>query len=178
MRKNLGAKNKLYPMPLVVIGTVFEGKNHYMLAGHVGIIDHGTVEISVHKSRYSQQGLRTNKAYSINLLTEDMLPAANKSAFMNGWKEDKSKLFEAEFGKVVNAPLIKNAPISMACEVIDIYERPDFDIFIAKVTETFVDEKYLREDGSIDYQKMAPVLFVAQKHHYTVGAESKINAYK
>ena len=34
MRKNLGAKNKLYPMPLVVIGTVAEGKNHYMLAGH------------------------------------------------------------------------------------------------------------------------------------------------
>jgi len=31
---------------------------------------------------------------------------------------------------------------------------------------------------TIDYQKMAPILFVAQKHHYTVGTESKINAYK
>ena len=31
---------------------------------------------------------------------------------------------------------------------------------------------------TIDYQKMAPVLFVAQKHHYTLGTESKINAYK
>jgi flavin reductase (DIM6/NTAB) family NADH-FMN oxidoreductase RutF len=178
MRKNLGAKNKLYPMPLVVIGTVAEGKNHYMLAGHVGIIDHGTVEVSIHKSRYSQKGLRANQAYSINLLTEDMLPAANQSAFMNGWKEDKSNLFEAEFGAVAGAPLIKNAPVSMACQVIDIYERPDFDIFIARVAETLVDEKYLQEDGSIDYAKMAPVMFVAQKHHYVLGTECKLEAYK
>jgi len=169
MRKNLGTKNTLYPMPLTVIGTVFENKNHFILVGHVGIIDHKTVAISIHKSRYSQQGLRANRAYSINLLTEDMVPAANKAAFMNGWKEDKSTLFETETGAVANAPLIKNAPVSMGCEVIDIYERPEFDIFIAKIRESLVDEKYPGADGSIDYEKMAPLLFAGQKHYYKMG---------
>lgn len=173
MRKNLGAKLELHPVPLVVVGTVLDGKNHYILVGHTGIIDHQTVEISIHKSRASQKALREHMAYSINLITEDMIPAANKSAFMDGHKEDKSVLFDAEFGKVENAPLIKNAPLSMGCEVIDIYERPDFDIFIANVADTVVDEAYLREDGSIDYEKMAPILFAGQKSYYKAGSAVK-----
>lgn len=170
MRKNLGAKLELHPMPLIVVGTVVDGRNHYMLVGHAGIMDHSTVEISIYKTRVSQKGLRENKAFSINLLTEDMIPQANKSAFMNGAKEDKSTLFDAEFGQVANAPLIKNAPLSMACEVKDIYKSGDFDCFIGTVKETLVDECYLRENGSIDYEKMAPIMFAGQKYYYKIGA--------
>lgn len=66
----------------------------------------------------------------------------------------------------------------MGCEVIDIYERPDFDIFICKVSETLIDERYLKLNGVIDYEKMAPILFASQKHYYKMGEEIKIDVFK
>lgn len=169
-RKNLGATLELHPMPLIVLGTVIDGKNHWMLVGHSGIMDHSTIEVSIHKSRKSQEGIRANNAFSVNLVTEDMVSQANKSAFMNGHEEDKSGLFEAEFGEVAGAPLIKDAPISMACEVVDVYECGEFDCFIAKVAETLVDERYLEGDKArVDFEAMAPVMFAGQRLYYKVG---------
>ena len=40
MQKNIGSKLALYPMPLLVIGTMVDGKVNWLLAGHSGIIGH------------------------------------------------------------------------------------------------------------------------------------------
>lgn len=41
MKKDLGSLLALYPMPLVVMGTMVKGKANWVLAGHVGIMGHG-----------------------------------------------------------------------------------------------------------------------------------------
>lgn len=38
MQKNIGSKLALYPMPLLVIGAMVDGKVNWLLAGHSGII--------------------------------------------------------------------------------------------------------------------------------------------
>lgn len=40
MKKNIGAVNVLYPLPIVIIGTEVEGKPNYITIAHVGIIDY------------------------------------------------------------------------------------------------------------------------------------------
>ena len=40
MKKNIGTDLALYPTPLVVIGTMVDGKPNYVLVGHLGIIGH------------------------------------------------------------------------------------------------------------------------------------------
>lgn len=47
MKKNIGAKLALYPTPLVVVGTMVNGKPNWTLVGHLGIIGHDRVMVSI-----------------------------------------------------------------------------------------------------------------------------------
>lgn len=70
MKKNIGAKLALYPTPLVVVGTMVNGKPNWTLVGHLGIIGHDRVMVSMSDSHYSNQGIRAMKALSINIVDE------------------------------------------------------------------------------------------------------------
>lgn len=45
MKKNIGTNLALYPTPLVVVGTMVDGKPNYTLVGHLGIIGHDRIMI-------------------------------------------------------------------------------------------------------------------------------------
>ena len=94
MKKNIGAKLALYPTPLVVVGTMVNGKPNWTLVGHLGIIGHDRVMVSMSDSHYSNQGIRATKTLSINIVDEAMLKEADFAGCVSGAKEDKSKLFE------------------------------------------------------------------------------------
>lgn len=47
MKKNIGKSLALYPTPLVVVGTMVNGKPNYVLAGHVGIIGHDRIMVAL-----------------------------------------------------------------------------------------------------------------------------------
>ena len=53
MKKSIGALIGLYPTPLVVVGAMVEGKPNWVLAGHVGIIGHDRVMVSLAKNHYT-----------------------------------------------------------------------------------------------------------------------------
>lgn len=60
MKKNIGAINILYPVPIVIIGTEIAGKPNYITVANIGIIDYSTVSISLGKNQYSNQGIKKN----------------------------------------------------------------------------------------------------------------------
>ena len=56
MKKNIGKSLALYPTPLVVVGTMVNGKPNYVLVGHVGIIGHDRIMVSLGKAPLYQSG--------------------------------------------------------------------------------------------------------------------------
>ena len=58
MKKNIGTNLALYPTPLVVVGTMVDGKPNYTLVGHLGIIGHDRIMISLANTHYSNQGIK------------------------------------------------------------------------------------------------------------------------
>lgn len=68
MKKNIGSVLALYPTPLVVVGAMVDGKPNWTLVGHLGIIGHDHVLVSMAVPHYSNRGIRENKALSINCL--------------------------------------------------------------------------------------------------------------
>ena len=60
MKKNMGSVLALYPTPLVVVGTVVDGKPNWTLVGHLGIIGHDRVMVSMAAPHYSNKGIREN----------------------------------------------------------------------------------------------------------------------
>lgn len=62
MKKNIGSVLALYPTPLAVIGAIVNGKPNWLLAGHLGIMGHDHVMISLAKPHYTNQGIKETKS--------------------------------------------------------------------------------------------------------------------
>ena len=60
----------LYPTPLVVVGTMVNGKPNYVLVGHVGIIGHDRIMVSLAKPHYTNQGIKETRALTVNIVDE------------------------------------------------------------------------------------------------------------
>ena len=179
MQKNIGSKLALYPMPLLVIGTMVNGEVNWLLAGHSGIIGHDKVMVSLVKTHYTNKGIKDTNTLSINIVSEEMLKKADYVGSVSGSKKDKSNIFEYRIGEA-GAPIINDAPVVMECKVEDNYETDNFDNFIMSIANTYVQEENLDENGKIDYTKFSPVLFEFPNYTYlrtgdTIGNCLKLN---
>jgi flavin reductase (DIM6/NTAB) family NADH-FMN oxidoreductase RutF len=158
MKKNLGPVNALYPMPTILVGTEVDGKINYITIAHVGIIDMNTLSISISKSHFSNQGIKKNQTLSINFPTVDMVVETDYVGLVSGANTDKSKIFDSFYGILKGAPMIKNAPLVMECEVVKILDMPNYDVFLVKPISTYCDEEVMT-GGQIDFAKINPILF-------------------
>ena len=165
MKKNIGSKLALYPTPLVVVGTMVNGKPNWTLVGHLGIIGHDRVMVSMSDTHYSNKGIREMKSLSINIVDEALLPKADYTGCVSGANQDKSELFDYHIAEG-GAPIIDEAPVSMACTVDDIYKTEGFESFICKIAATYAEESVLNEKGQLDYSVLKPVLFEMPTYQY------------
>ena len=52
----------LYPMSVTVVGIVNEGRVNFLTIAHVGVVEHGTLMISIDKNHaFSDSGIKANK---------------------------------------------------------------------------------------------------------------------
>ena len=135
------------------------GKPNWTLVGHLGIIGHDRVMVSMSDSHYSNQGIRAMKTLSINIVDEAMLKEADYAGGVSGAKEDKSQLFVHHIADG-GVPIIDAAPVSMACTVEDVYKTEGFESFICKIAATYAEESVL------DYSVLKPVLFEMPTYQY------------
>lgn len=165
MKKDLGSVLALYPMPLIVVGAMVYGKPNWVLAGHVGIMGHDRIMVSLAKAHYTNQGIRENGVLSVNMVDESLLAKADHAGCVSGAKEDKADLFSCSIG-AEGAPLADEAKLTMECAVVDTYESPGFNNFILEIKHTYADETILNEKGKPDYTKLQPVLFEMPGYTY------------
>lgn len=163
--KNLGPVLALYPMPMVVIGANVNEKPSWTLVGHICIVSHDSVLVSLAKPHYINKGIKETGRLSINLVNQQILKKADYVGSVSGNKVDKSEVFDY-FVSDNGVPVINDSPLVIEGSVVDIYEYQNFDNFILKIENTYVDEKNLNEQGKIDYQKVAPVLFDFPNYEY------------
>ncbi|MCQ5376025.1 MAG: flavin reductase family protein [Methanomassiliicoccales archaeon] len=169
MKKEIGAKNCLYPMPTVLVGAMVNGKPNYATIAHVGIADFNSVTISMNKKHYTNAGIRENKCFSINVPTEDMVKITDYCGIVSGKDEDKSLLFKTFYGKLGNAPMIEECPLCMECELIATVDFPNHDLFVGKVVGTYCDE-HVMTDTNVNFLKLRPILFsMTDRSYYRLG---------
>lgn len=169
-KKNLGSLLALYPKPMTVIGTEIKGKVNWLVVGHTGIIGHNRILVSMNKNHYTNQGIRESRKLSINLVSRDMLPKADYVGSVSGASVDKSEVFDYHWGEN-GTPVIDASPLTMECDVVDIYETEGFDNFICAVANTYAAPDVLDADGKLDYTQLKPVLFEFPTYSYIATGE-------
>jgi flavin reductase (DIM6/NTAB) family NADH-FMN oxidoreductase RutF len=165
MKRNIGSTLALYPTPLVVVGVMVNKKPNWTLVGHLGIIGHDRIMVSMASAHYSNKGIKENKILSVNIVDEAMLKQADYVGSVSGNKTEKSEFFPFYVGEA-GSPIIDQSPLVMECRVDDIYETERFENFILKIANTYADESVLDEGGHIDYHKLKPVLFEMPNYEY------------
>ena len=68
-------------------------------------------------------------------------------------------------------PVIDASPLTMECDVVDIYETDGFDNFICSVANTYAAPEVLDSAGRLDYTRLKPVLFEFPTYSYLATGE-------
>ena len=165
MKKDIGNSLALYPTPLVVVGAMVDGKPNWLLVGHLGIMGHDHIMMSLASAHYTNKGIKETKKLSVAVVDEAMLAKADYVGCVSGSKEDKQDVFSYYLSEA-GVPIIEEAPVVMECSVEDIYNTPHFDNFICTIDHVYADESVLNENGKLNYHILKPVLFEMPTYEY------------
>jgi flavin reductase (DIM6/NTAB) family NADH-FMN oxidoreductase RutF len=107
------------------------------------------VGVGIAPSRYSYELIRQSGEYVVNAVDESLIEALRICGEKSGREVDKFKLAKLtpEKGIKVNAPLIKESPVSIECKVVKELEAGDHVWFIGEVLATHVRDGYSWSDG-------------------------------
>lgn len=171
-QQKIGPVNALYPMPTTLVGATVNNKPNFMAVAHVGILNHGDpqyLSIGLHSSHYTNAGIKENETFSICIPSADLMVETDYCGIMTGKKTDKASLFNIFYGEIKTAPMIKECPVNMEMALKEILHYGAHEIFLGQLINTYVEENVF-SNGSIDIDKVNPLLFdMAKKHYWSLG---------
>lgn len=141
----------VYPLPAVLVscGTI-EAPNLITIAWTGTLCTNPTiVYISVRPERLSYDLIKKTGNFAINLTTTDMARATDYCGVKSGRDVDKFKetgLTPIQ-GQCLDIPIIKESPLALECELMEIKPLGSHDLFIAKVMGVTVEDSFLDESG-------------------------------
>ncbi len=164
----------LFPLPPVMVTCGTMEKPNVLTIAWTGIINSEPpmTYISVRPSRYSHDIIKEAKEFVINITTLELAKACDYCGVKSGKNTDKFKDMglEIEPCKMVKAPMLKKAPVSLECKVVDIKSFGTHDMFTAEIVNVNVDDRYLEEDNRLALEK-AGLLVFAHGRYYTMGRD-------
>ena len=181
MRKDLGPKSFLYPMPVLMIGTYDEnGEANLMNAAWGSIYDYNQITISL-GAHVSTDNIRKTKAFTVSFGTRKTIVGCDYVGIVSKAKEPK-KLEKAGFhpykSDKVNAPMFEEFPLTLECKLVSLEgEMGEGGTLIGDIVNVSVDESILT-DGKIDIKKLEPVTFDGANAKYVLLGEEIANAFQ
>ena len=179
MRKNFGAKEMCYPMPVFIIGTYNEdGTPNAMNAAWGGVTEDAQLTICVSAGHKTAANVLARKAFTVSMGTAKAVAGCDYVGIVSGNKEpDKFARagFHATASQFVDAPLIDELPMALECELIS-YD-PDSCHLVGRIVNVCADESVLGENGKVDAAKLRPITYDPMNHHYLVLGEKVGQAF-
>lgn len=181
MRKDLGVKTFIYPMPVLIIGTYDENGNpDAMNAAWGGIYDYNQVTVSL-GGHVSTDNIRKNKAFTISFATRKTVVQSDYVGLVSKAKEpnkiEKAGLHPFKSAKV-NAPLFEEYPLTLECELVSLDgEMGEGGTLIGQIVNVSADESILT-NGKIDIKKLEPIAFDGENAKYNVIGEEVADAFR
>jgi len=160
----------LYPMPMVLIGSVFGGRANFMAVGWVSRVNFKPPLLAIALGpHHTNKGIDENRQFSINIPDGSLIEKTDYCGLVSGSKTDKSELFNVFYGESDKIPLIEECPVCMSCSVYDTVKLPSNTLYIGEPKEVFTEEKYMT-DKTLDIKKINPfTLTMPDNQYWSVG---------
>ena len=170
MKKSLGAKTILYPTPVWVIGSYDkEGRPNVMIASWAGICCSSppSVTVSLRKATYTYGNIMERKAFTVSIPSEKHVKETDYFGLESGRDVDKFLKvgLTAVKSDLVDAPYVKEFPMSVECKLSHTLEVGLHTLFIGKILDVKCDEAIL-EKGAPNIEKLKTFTFDPGNHSY------------
>jgi flavin reductase (DIM6/NTAB) family NADH-FMN oxidoreductase RutF len=163
--------NLLNPLPVVLVGALVDDHPNYLVIGYISPFDFGKhVFFSLFKGRYTRSGIHQTRTFSVNIPSDNMIAAVNICGSQSGRDVDKAALFDTFFGDLKTAPMIRECPLNLECEVAEVLDYGQNEGIIGKVVQSYADKRCLI-DGKLDMRKVHPIIWATggDLHYYRLG---------
>ena len=170
MKKDLGIRQAVYPMPVLMIATYDENGTVDVMNAAWGMISKADqVTLFISERHKTVENLRKTKAFTVSLANEATLAEADYFGIASG--NDTPDKFErtgmtAVKSDRVNAPVVTEFPVTIECELDEIIETEKSHAVVGKIVNVLADEEVLDEDDNIVVEKLGAVAFDNAKHGY------------
>ena len=173
MRKNLGGKAILYPMPVLIIGSYDEnGVPNAMNAAWGGISEETEISICVSDDHKTTANILKRGAFTVSIANKENVVAADYVGIVSG-DEVPNKIekcgWTATKSELVDAPLFEELPMALECKLIS-YDEKSCRL-VGEIVNVCADERILGEDGKVSLEKFSPITYDPIHHTYRVIGE-------
>lgn len=166
----------IYPLPALMVSSGSSPEKYNIFtASWTGTIcsDPAMCYVSIRRSRLSHELISESGCFVLNLTTEKLARATDWCGVKSG--RDFNKFAEmgltAEKAAAVNAPIIKESPINIECEVFEIKPLGSHDMFLARVVNVQADEEYLDPATGAFDMEAAGLIAYSHGHYHKLGEE-------
>jgi len=161
---SIGKTSDIFPKPAVVIGSYGkDGMPNIMTASWTGICNSKPlcIAVSLRPATLSYHNITENMAFTVNVPNEELVKVVDYVGVKSGHKMNKFEKLGLTPIKAdsVNAPFVKEFPISIECKVIKIVDIGSHRQFIGEVMDTKVDPSILNEKQRVDVTKLLPISY-------------------
>lgn len=180
MRKNLGIKPYILPMPVLIIGTYDkDGKANAMNAAWGTVCDMDKVSIYLAGEHKTVKNLLQTKAFTVSIADKNNVVSADYVGIVSGNKEP-DKVQKAGWtvikSQLVNAPLFKELPLTLECKLISF--DSESENCIGEIVGISADNSILDDKGNVDYTLFNPISYDPIHHGYYQLGERVGKAFK
>ncbi len=179
MRKNIGTKALVYPLPVLIIGTYDENGNpNAMNAAWGTVCDMNQIVVFLSAKHKTTKNILNNKAFSVsmadvkNVVEADYVGVVSANDVPNKLEKTNWRVMKSEF---INAPIFKELPLTLECKFVSFNEESE--CVVGEVINVSVDEEILNENGKIDLSKFKPISYDSSNHAYVTVGEKVGSAF-
>lgn len=180
MRKNFGVKPWCYPQPVFILAAYDEnGVPNAMNVAWGGIHYDDQIAMCISAGHKTTANILASKAFTVSMADVNHVVACDYVGVASGNKiADKFEKagFTAVKSEFINAPIIKELPMTLECKLIS-YD-PETCNLIGEIINVSADESILDESGKIDSRKLQPIAFDPVHNHYLALGEKVGNAFR
>jgi len=159
--------NFFIPMPVILLGTEVNGRANFMTVGWCARANASPPMIlcGIGNRHYTPEGIEATRTFSINIPSAALLAKTDYCGLVSGKTVDKSEVFDVFYGTLGTAPMIRECPVTLECQLVQTVPLPTNTVFIGEITGAYADPAVIK-DGKPDFALLDPLLLTMPDNTY------------
>lgn len=174
MKKDLGVKPYLFPMPVLMIATYGEdNKVDVMNMAWGGICASNMVALNIGEDHKTAKNIKSKKAFTLSIADIAHIKESDFFGIASGNnmpdKFERSGLHAVKSSRV-DAPVIEEYPVTLECKAVELQQTAYGFRVLGEIVNVLAEETVLDMQGKVDPSKLDAFVFDQfQNGYYAIG---------